>query len=197
MGVTYSAAESKALIQAMTNNIQIANEITDRLSSGCDHLIASLDSGELQGAAYTAGRGLFTAIIIPSIKKLQAAIDAIQVELTTYQRADAQIARYGTLDRDHLTELKRLRERQVQVIQAQIDENESFMKQVSSLLTGDYGTLWSDTSTLYHAKNQLEIGIRDVTTKLESLEWFLTQTSDCFRDSLVILRLAIQGATQL
>nr|WP_231187779.1 LXG domain-containing protein [Streptococcus equi] len=197
MGVTYSAAESKALIQAMTNNIQIANEITDRLSSGCDHLIASLDSGELQGAAYTAGRGLFTAIIIPSIKKLQAAIDAIQVELTTYQRADAQIARYGTLDRDHLTELKRLRERQLQVIQAQIDENESFMKQVSSLLTGDYGTLWSDTSTLYHAKNQLEIGIRDVTTKLESLEWFLTQTSDCFRDSLVILRLAIQGATQL
>ncbi|HEL1093651.1 TPA: hypothetical protein TVG13_001948, partial [Streptococcus equi subsp. zooepidemicus] len=118
MGVTYSAAESKALIQAMTNNIQIANEITDRLSSGCDHLIASLDSGELQGAAYTASRGLFTAIIIPSIKKLQAAIDAIQVELTTYQRADAQIARYGTLDRDHLTELKRLRERQVQVIQA-------------------------------------------------------------------------------
>ncbi|KIS07122.1 hypothetical protein [Streptococcus equi] len=70
MGVTYSAAESKALIQAMTNNIQIANEITDRLSSGCDHLIASLDSGELQGVAYTAGRGLFTAIIIPSIKKL-------------------------------------------------------------------------------------------------------------------------------
>ncbi|HEL1110612.1 TPA: hypothetical protein TUV12_001861, partial [Streptococcus equi subsp. zooepidemicus] len=181
----------------MTNNIQIANEITDRLSSGCDHLIASLDSGELQGAAYTAGRGLFTAIIIPSIKKLQAAIDAIQVELTTYQRADAQISRYGTLDRDQLTELKRLRERQVQVIQAQIDENESFMKQVSSLLTGDYGTLWSDTSTLYHAKNQLEIGIREVTTKLESLEWFLTQTSDCFRDSLVILQLAIQGATQL
>ncbi|HEL0175398.1 TPA: hypothetical protein TUC37_001685, partial [Streptococcus equi subsp. zooepidemicus] len=193
----YSAAESKALIQAMTNNIQIANEITDRLSSGCDHLIASLDSGELQGAAYTAGRGLFTAIIIPSIKKLQVAIDAIQVELTTYQRADAQIARYGTLDRDHLTELKRLRERQLQVIQAQIDENESFMKQVSSLLTGDYGTLWSDTSTLYHAKNQLEIGIREVTTKLESLEWFLTQTSDCFRGSLVVLQLAIQGATQL
>ncbi|MFP9086338.1 hypothetical protein [Streptococcus equi] len=99
MGVTYSAAESKALIQAMTNNIQIANEITDRLSSGCDHLIASLDSGELQGAAYTAGKGLFTAIIIPSIKKLQAAIDAIQVELTTYSKgrcSDFQIRNPGS-----------------------------------------------------------------------------------------------------
>lgn len=151
-GSNLQCSRVKGLDSSHDKQYPIANEITDRLSSGCDHLIASLDSGELQGAAYTAGRGLFTVIIIPSIKKLQAAIDAIQVGLTTYQRADAQIARYGTLDRDHLTELKRLRERQVQVIQAQIDENESFMKQVSSLLTGDYGTLWSDTSTLYHAK---------------------------------------------
>lgn len=52
MGVKYSASESAMLIQAMGNNIQLANEVTDRLSSGCDHLIASLDSGELQGAAW-------------------------------------------------------------------------------------------------------------------------------------------------
>ena len=65
MGVKYSAQESQELIQAMTNNLQVANEVTDRLSSGCDHLISSLDSGELTGAAYTAGKGLFTEIIIP------------------------------------------------------------------------------------------------------------------------------------
>ena len=49
MGVKYSAQESQELIQAMTNNLQVANEVTDRLSSGCDHLISSLDSGELTG----------------------------------------------------------------------------------------------------------------------------------------------------
>ena len=86
MGVKYSAQESQELIQAMTNNLQVANEVTDRLSSGCDHLIFSLDSGELTGAAYTAGKGLFTEIIIPSIKKLQAAIDDIQLELTSYKK---------------------------------------------------------------------------------------------------------------
>ena len=75
MGVKYSSQESQELIQAMTNNLQVANEVTDRLSSG----ISSLDSGELSGAAYTAGKGLFTDIIIPSIKKLQAAIDDIQL----------------------------------------------------------------------------------------------------------------------
>ena len=70
MGVRYSATDSAQLIQAMGNNLQIANQVTDRLSSGCDHLVASLESGELQGAAYTAGKGLFTEIIIPAIKRL-------------------------------------------------------------------------------------------------------------------------------
>ncbi len=47
MGVKYSASESSQLMEAMANNIQVANEVTDRLSQGCDHLIAALDSGEL------------------------------------------------------------------------------------------------------------------------------------------------------
>ena len=113
MGVKYSAQESQELIQAMTNNLQVANEVTDRLSSGCDHLISSLDSGELTGAAYTAGKGLFTDIIIPSIKKLQAAIDDIQLELTSYKNADAQVSGYGDLDLDQLKELKKIEGRAV------------------------------------------------------------------------------------
>ena len=69
MGIKYSSSESSSLIEAMNSNIEIANEITDRLSSGSDHLISVLESGKLQGAAYTAGKNLFSEIIIPSIKK--------------------------------------------------------------------------------------------------------------------------------
>ena len=58
MGVKYSAADSAQLIQAMTSNLQVANQVTDRLSSGCDHLIASLDSGELQGSGLYSGKRL-------------------------------------------------------------------------------------------------------------------------------------------
>ena len=75
MGIKYSSSESSSLIEAMNSNIEIANEITDRLSSGSDHLISVLESGKLQGAAYTAGKNLFSEIIIPSIKKLQSAIE--------------------------------------------------------------------------------------------------------------------------
>ena len=110
MGVKYSASESSQLMEVMANNIQVANEVTDRLTQGCDHLISTLDSGELMGAAYTAGKGLFSEIIIPAIKKLQEAVDDIQTELNSYRTADAQVAEYGNLDLDQLKKTKELRE---------------------------------------------------------------------------------------
>ena len=42
MGIKYSSSESSSLLEAMNSKIEIANEITDRLSSGSDHLISIL-----------------------------------------------------------------------------------------------------------------------------------------------------------
>ena len=197
MGVKYSAQESQELIQAMTNNLQVANEVTDRLSSGCDHLISSLDSGELTGAAYTAGKGLFTEIIIPSIKKLQAAIDDIQLELTSYKNADAQISGYGDLDLDQLKELKKLREEQLAIVEAQIQARENWLNQIKDFFTLNWGKAFSEKTILYNTKSQIESGIQDLDDKIEKLEFFVSEVSQYFSDSLEVLSLAIQGATQL
>ena len=197
MGVKYSAQESQELIQAMTNNLQVANEVTDRLSSGCDHLIFSLDSGELTGAAYTAGKGLFTEIIIPSIKKLQAAIDDIQLELTSYKNADAQVSGYGDLDLDQLKELKKLREEQLAIVEAQIQARENWLNQIKDFFSLNWGKAFSEKTILYNTKSQIESGIQDLDDKIEKLEFFVSQVSQYFNDSLEVLRLAIKGATQL
>lgn len=197
MGVKYSAQESQELIQAMTNNLQVANEVTDRLSSGCDHLISSLDSGELTGAAYTAGKGLFAEIIIPSIKKLQAAIDDIQLELTSYKNADAQVSGYGDLDLDQLKELKKLREEQLAIVEAQIQARENLLNQIKDLFTLNWGKAFSEKTILYNTKSQIESGIQDLDDKIEKLEFFVSEVSQYFSDSLEVLSLAIQGATQL
>ena len=197
MGVKYSAQESQELIQAMTNNLQVANEVTDRLSSGCDHLISSLDSGELTGAAYTAGKGLFTEIIIPSIKKLQAAIDDIQLELTSYKNADAQVSGYGDLDLDQLKELKKLREEQLAIVEAQIQARENWLNQIKDLFSLNWGKAFSEKTILYNTKSQIESGIQDLDDKIEKLEFFVSEVSQYFSDSLEVLGLAIQGATQL
>ena len=197
MGVKYSAQESQELIQAMTNNLQVANEVTDRLSSGCDHLISSLDSGELTGAAYTAGKGLFTEIIIPSIKKLQAAIDDIQLELTSYKHADAQVSGYGDLDLDQLKELKKLREEQLAIVEAQIQARENWLNQITDLFSLNWGKAFSEKTILYNTKSQIESGIQDLEDKIEKLEFFVSQVSQYFSDSLEVHSLAIQGTTQL
>ena len=197
MGVKYSAQESQELIQAMTNNLQVANEVTDRLSSGCDHLIFSLDSGELTGAAYTAGKGLFTEIIIPSIKKLQAAIDDIQLELTSYKNADAQVSGYGDLDLDQLKELKKLREEQLAIVEAQIQARENWLNQIKDFFSLNWGKAFSEKTILYNTKSQIESGIQDLDDKIEKLEFFVSQVSQYFNDSLEVLSLAIKGATQL
>ena len=197
MGVKYSAQESQELIQAMTNNLQVANEVTDRLSSGCDHLIFSLDSGELTGAAYTAGKGLFTEIIIPSIKKLQAAIDDIQLELTSYKNADAQVSGYGDLDLDQLKELKKLREEQLAIVEAQIQARENWLNQIKDFFSLNWGKAFSEKTVLYNTKSQIESGIQDLDDKIEKLEFFVSQVSQYFNDSLEVLSLAIKGATQL
>ena len=197
MGVKYSAQESQELIQAMTNNLRVANEVTDRLSSGCDHLISSLDSGELTGAAYTAGKGLFTEIIIPSIKKLQAAIDDIQLELTSYKDADAQVSGYGDLDLDQLKELKKLREEQLAIVEAQIQARENWLNQIKDFFSLNWGKAFSEKTILYNTKSQIESGIQDLDDKIEKLEFFVSQVSQYFNDSLEVLSLAIKGATQL
>ena len=197
MGVKYSATDSAQLIQAMGNNLQIANQVTDRLSSGCDHLVASLESGELQGAAYTAGKGLFTEIIIPAIKKLQEAIDDIQGELASYKSADSEVAGYGELDLDLLKEQLKIKNEQLEKVEKQIADNQDFFRNAGALLTCKLGDLLSQTSALMEVETQLNIGIREIQEKIDKLEWFVAQVSQYFSDSLQVLGLAIQGASQL
>ena len=197
MGIKYSSSESSSLIEAMNSNIEIANVITDRLSSGSDHLISALESGKLQGAAYTAGKNLFSEIIIPSIKKLQSAIDDIQTELSSYKSADAVISGFGELDLDDLKTQKETREKQLAEVKTQIRENEKLRSIIGALGTGNLGNHISKNNALHELEYQLQMGIDELKDKIEKLEWFVLQVSQYFSDSLQVLSLAIQGATQL
>lgn len=197
MGIKYSSSESSLLIEAMNSNIEIANVITDRLSSGSDHLISVLESGKLQGAAYTAGKNLFSEIIIPSIKKLQSAIDDIQTELSSYKSADAVISGFGELDLDDLKTQKEIREKQLAEVKSQIRENEKLRSILGALGTGNLGNHISKNNALHELEYQLQMGIDELKDKIEKLEWFVLQVSQYFSGSLQVLFLAIQGATQL
>jgi hypothetical protein len=193
--VKYSSAESSALIEALSNNIEIANEITERLSNGCDYLVSSLDSGKLQGAAYTAGKGLFTDIIIPAITKIKEAVDDIQIELNSYKTANEPVSQYGNLDLEELKALKKSKEDMLTVVNEQIAEHESFFNKLKDTFNSD---AHRETSRqLTDSKNNLESEIQSVTKKINELELFVSQVASFFSDSLTVLQLAIQGASQL
>lgn len=193
----YSSAESSALIDALSNNIEVANEITDRLSSGCEYLVSSLDSGKLQGAAYTAGKGLFTDIIIPAITKIKEAVDDIQIELNSYRTANEPVSHYGNLDLEELKALKKSKEDMLKVVNEQIAEHESFFNQLKDHITFNYDAHRETSRQLTESKNNLESEIQSVTKKIDALEMFVSQVASFFSDSLTVLQLAIQGASQL
>ena len=195
MGVKYSSAESSALIDALSNNIEIANEITERLSNGCAYLVSSLDSGKLQGAAYTAGKGLFTDIIIPTITKIKEAVDDIQIELNSYKTANEPVSQYGNLDLEELKALKKSKEDMLTVVNEQIAEHESFFNKLKDTFNSN---AHRETSRqLTDSKNNLESEIQSVTKKINELELFVSQVASFFSDSLTVLQLAIKGAGQL
>lgn len=197
MGVRYSSSESAALIEAMNSNIQIATQITEKLTSGSDYLIAEIEAGRLQGAAYEAGKNLFGNIIIPCIKKLQEAIDDIQIELNSYKNADAVVSKYGELDLDDLKTQKQSWEKQLSKYQDLIRKNEDFINRVGAFLTGNLGQNLSDNRVLHELADKTRMQVKDVEEKIEKLEWFVEQVNQYFSDSLEILNLAIEGAGQL
>ena len=197
MGVKYSSSESSTLIDALSNNIEVANEITERLSSGCAYLVSSLESGKLQGAAYTAGKGLFTDIIIPAITKIKEAVDDIQIELNSYKTANEPVSQYGNLDLEELKALKKSKEDMLTVVNEQIAEHESFFNQLKDHITFNYDAHRETSRQLTESKNNLESEIQSVTKKIDALELFVSQVASFFSDSLTVLKLAIQGASQL
>ena len=101
------------------------------------------------------------------------------------------------MDLDQLKELKKLREEQLAIVEAQIQARENWLNEIKDIFTFNWGKTFSEKTILYNTKSQIESGIQDLEDKIEKLEFFVSQVSQYFNDSLEVLSLAIQGATQL
>ena len=117
--------------------------------------------------------------------------------MTSYKHADAQVSGYDDLDLDQLKELKKLREEQLAIVEAQIQARENWLNEIKDIFTFNWGKIFSEKTILYNTKSQIESGIQDLDDKIEKLEFFVSEVSQYFSDSLEVLSLAIQGATQL
>lgn len=197
MGITFSITESEQLIHAMKYNLTTTTTIIESLSIGCDQLIDTLSSSELNGIAYNSGKELFLGVIVPSITKIKMAIDDIQTDLHSYEQAHSVVSEYGNLDMSNLKKQLKLKQQQLDQVTAQLKRNQDFFNKVQSVVIGDLENIWSQNYVLNQIKSHLEFGIEDLNTRIDKLSWFISNVGNYFSDSLTVLELAIQSVTEL
>ncbi|MDR1568446.1 MAG: LXG domain-containing protein [Streptococcaceae bacterium] len=195
MGLKYSSSDSSQLISALSNNLRSAKSTVEQLKSGSQKLTQTIDGNSLSGAAYTAGKGLFKDLIIPTINRTTNAIDGVQRDLNRYESANQSISGEDFLDSDNLKQ-------QIAVKKAMKKGLEETMKYYDSL-TKIY-PIASFIEEVFHFNKQLsknihnlEEKIKELEKKLKKLNDFKLRTNGLFNNGLNNLKIAMQSVLVL
>ncbi|OJG98869.1 hypothetical protein RV18_GL002731 [Enterococcus termitis] len=178
-------------MNALSKNLASGKEATSQLKSGSQRVVSAVDGHTLAGAAYTAGKGLFSDLIIPTITRVTTAIDTIEQELQKYTTADSSISNEGYLDEDSLSQQIAIKK----AMKASVDATSYFVKYqtmrnpVASLLDA----LFDAQRNLNQISERFQQDIDELTKKLQKLHDFSSQTNGLFSTSLSDMKLAMQG----
>ncbi|MBO0468359.1 hypothetical protein JZO73_12560 [Enterococcus plantarum] len=195
MGLVYSSGDSSKLMSAMSSNLSTAKSTVSDLRSGSQRLTAAVDGRTLSGAAYNAGKGLFSELILPTISRVTTSMDGIQNDLVKYTGANAAISSEGFLDEDKLN-------MQMQLLKASKAALSASANAAGNLAAGNPVPGLKDM--LKHAQNRLnrmansmQDDIDKVQKKIKKLHDFSSQTNGLFSSSLNELSIAMQGVLVL
>ena len=191
MGLIYSSSDSSAMMRALSSNLAVARTTTSELTAGCQQLIAAIDGHTLSGAAYNAGKGLFSELVIPTIHRMTAAVDNVQSDLAKYSAADAFIASEGFLDEDKL-KLK------IKIMKANQQLLHDSARAVATLahsqpIPGIYELLQNAQRTFIKMAESMQQDIDKLHKQIQKLNEFDRQTKNLFATSLEEMQLAMQG----
>lgn len=195
MGLIYSSTESNELINALSTNLSSGKESVDRLESGSQKVILAVDGQTLSGAAYTAGAGLFSELILPTITRVTNAVDKIEQELQEYITADILISSEIYLDEDKLNLEITIKT----VMKLSIDATASFVREQIEInpLASLLDALLNFQEDLERLSESIQQDIDELNEKLQKLQNFASQTSNLFSTSLSDMNLSMQGVLVL
>lgn len=195
MGLIYSSGESAGLIQALATNLASGKEAMDQLKSGSQQVVDAVDGHNLAGAAYTAGKGLFSELIIPTIIRVTSACEAIEQELKQYQSADQAISSEGYLNEDNLQQQIAVKKS----MKASVDFASSVARTASrnNPVAAVLDSLLNLQRNLIHMSGSIQNDIEKLQKKIEKLHNFSSQTNGLFSNSLDDMKIAMQSVTVL
>ncbi|GAB7391282.1 hypothetical protein [Lactococcus garvieae] len=181
MGLIYNPSDSRGIVSALNGNIRTAEEMVEGLNRASRHLINALNGKELSGAAYTAGKGMFSQLVIPTISKASEALEKLKSETKKYE-GFASSAGDELLDEDKLNEKLQSLQAQQAALSSQID----FFKQQAMSHKEDSGLSTSFTNysnTLSSYMSTVADDIQEVQKKLKKLHEFNSNVNDLFKNS--------------
>lgn len=191
MGLIYNPSDSHGLLSALNANIRTADEMIQNLNRASKHLITALDGKTLSGAAYTAGKGMFSQIVIPTISKTSQALEKLKSEVKQYEGFAAN-AGSDLLDEDKLNE--QLQNLQYQ--QAALNSQINFYNQLATSHSNDSALNMSyvaSSNQLFPFLNTTASDIQEVQDKLKKLHEFNTSVSPLFTTSVREFKAILQG----
>lgn len=195
MGLVYVSGESSDFMSALKKNLASSRETINQLKRGSQKIISAVNGKELSGAAYTAGKGLFSELIIPTITRTTDAIEKIEQELQRYKVADQIVAMEGYLDENKLNQQLAT----TRTMKASVDTTSAFVQSQaqSNPFVGILETLLNVQRDLDRMSESFQQDIDQLQNKLKKLHNFNSQTSGLFSHSLDELKLAMQAVLVL
>lgn len=181
MGLIYHPTESQGLVSSLNANIATAQEMIDKLNQASQHLIEALNGNELSGAAYTAGKGMFSQLILPTISKASEALEKVKSDAKQYE-GFASSAGSEILDEDKLNEQLETLRTQQSALTSQINfyNQQAALHPENSELNTSYGDFSTQLSS-YMGTNTHDI--QKVQEKLQKLHEFNSHVSSLFNQS--------------
>ncbi|MEE9725342.1 T7SS effector LXG polymorphic toxin [Listeria seeligeri] len=194
MGLIYSRDDSEKLMEALSKNLASGKEVLTKLKTGSEKIIQAVDGHKLSGTAYTAGKGLFMDLILPTIEKVTSACDILDQELQKYKAADLDVSSEGYLDEDNL-------QKQIETkrnMKESAERTSMFMKVIKTSVVAALSDAASDHwRELDQMSDNLQQDIDELQKKIENLREFDAQTKGLFTSSLDEIKLAMQGVLVL
>ena len=194
MGLIYSSSDANNVITTLNTNVSIANSIVEQLNAGSQRLVAAIDGHTLSGAAYTAGKGLFSEIIIPAINRVSTAITNVQNDLTKFSVANSYISDEGYLDEDNLR-------KQLTILQHSKSSLENAAHVIGTLanipVPAIAELLRDQQRNFLRRAESYQKDITRVKKKIQKLTEFDAKTKGLFQSSLDDFQLAMQAVMVL
>ncbi|BDH66522.1 hypothetical protein MTP05_27070 (plasmid) [Enterococcus sp. PLM3] len=195
MRLVYVSSESSKFMSDLKTNLNAGKEAMNQLKTGSQRVVSAVDGHQLAGEAYTAGKGLFSELIIPTITRTTNALEKVEQELQTYKTADSFVSGEGKLDEDKLI-------KEIQTLQSMkhsIDSTRDFVQSMSRNhpVADMIDTFLGIQRNLTRQSETMQSNIKDVEKKLRMLREFNGKTSSLFQNSLNELKIAMQGVMVL